>query len=175
MLWPFLLLNKLIKRKNGWAVWMLPSFSRGWWVRNAMYVSLKSAWAALIPIYPLLFPWPWWRGSFVHDFMFGCPTSDSVHRPSKYANVKFMEESQLQHRLLAFPFSSLLDSSGIILADVLSTFPVSQSVLSPVLLLFLSVRETWSAYKYEPRDSFYCKYFKDFFLQWSNFCCFYPK
>lgn len=106
-----------------------------------MYVSLKSAWAALIPIYPLLFPWPWWRGSFVHDVMFGCPTSDSVHRPSKYANVKFMEESQLQHRLLAFPFSSLLDSSGIILADVLSTFPVSQSVLSPVLLLFLSVRE----------------------------------
>lgn len=121
---------------------MLPSFSRGWWVRNAMYVSLKSAWAALIPIYPLLFPWPWWRGSFVHDVTFGCPTSDSVHRPSKYANVKFMEESQLQHRLLAFPFSSLLDSSGIILADVLSTFPVSQSVLSPVLLLFLSVRET---------------------------------
>lgn len=147
---------------------MLPTrFSLGWWVGNAMYMCLKSSWVVLLFVYPFHFPLAWWHGSFVNDVKFGCPTSDSVHRPVVCQHKIHEGVSTLAQisGLSLTPFSSLLDSSDIILADVLITFTVSQSVLSPVLLLSLPIRETRSTYKYEPRDSFYCKCFEDFFAR----------
>lgn len=158
--WFSLFCRHWINLLNGWAIWMLPTkLSFVWWVGE---ISMGNA------IFHDLFS-SLWPGDTSHLWMMSYLAVPPLALCTGPINMPILNPAQgdLNFGTNFWPFTppfffSVLDSSDIILSYFLS-FTVSQSLLSRVLLLSLPSRERWSIYKYEPRDSFHCRYLKYLF------------